>query len=112
LNLASPLADGARVYVAAVGQSLIPVPIGPNAGGGSGGGASGGTATTMPPPVDLNSATADQLDTLPGVGPSTAQAILSYRTAHGPFASVDDLDQVRGIGPAKLGQLRDLVTVG
>lgn len=110
LNLASLVSDGARIYVATVGQSSIPVPIGPNTSG-VGGIAEPG-ATTIPAPVDLNSATADQLDTLPGVGPSTAQAILSYRTAHGPFASVDDLDQVRGIGPAKLSQLRDLVMVG
>jgi competence protein ComEA len=110
LNLASPVTDGARIYVATVGQSSIPVPIGPSAG--AGGGADGSSATTIPAPVDLNSATADQLDILPGVGPSTAQAILSYRSAHGSFASVDDLDQVRGIGPAKLAQLRALVTVG
>jgi competence protein ComEA len=113
LNLASPVSDGVRVYVAAVGQTSIPVPVGATPGSGSGGGdGSGATATTPPAPVDLNSATAEQLDTLPGVGPSTAQAIISYRTAHGPFAAVDDLDQVRGIGPAKLSQLRDLVVVG
>jgi len=110
LNLASLIGDGARIYVATVGQSSIPVPIGPNTGGAGGTAVPG--ATTIPAPVDLNSATADQLDTLPGVGPSTAQAILSYRSTHGPFASVDDLDQVRGIGPAKLSQLRDLVTIG
>jgi competence protein ComEA len=110
LNLASPVADGARVYVPTIGQSSIPVPVG--ATGGAAGGAPGDGATTIPAPVDLNSATADQLDALPGVGPSTAQAIISYRTAHGSFASVDDLDQVRGIGPGKLSQLRDLVTTG
>lgn len=111
LNLASPVTDGARIYVATVGQTSIPVPIGPN-GGGAGAGVGAVTGTTVPAPVDLNSATAEELDTLPGVGPSTAQAILAYRTAHGSFGSVDDLDQVRGIGPAKLSQLRDLVTVG
>jgi competence protein ComEA len=61
--------------------------------------------------VDLNTASAAELDTLPGVGPSTAAAIIAHRDEHGPFASVDQLLDVRGIGEAKLDQLRDLVTV-
>ena len=61
-------------------------------------------------PVSLSSATVEQLDALPGVGPVTAQKIVDWRTAHGPFRSVDALDDVPGIGPAKLDQLRDLVT--
>ena len=62
-------------------------------------------------PVDLNTATAADLETLPGVGPATAAAIVDDRTRNGPFASVDDLDRVPGIGPAKLAALRDQVTV-
>jgi competence protein ComEA len=62
-------------------------------------------------PVNLNSATAEQLDTLDGVGPATATKILEYRTAHGGFASVDDLAQIPGIGPKKLEALRQQVTV-
>jgi competence protein ComEA len=61
--------------------------------------------------VHLNTATEDELDELPGVGPATAQAIIAYRDRHGPFASVDDLAEVRGIGPARLEALRDLVAV-
>jgi competence protein ComEA len=61
--------------------------------------------------VDLNTATAEQLDTLPGVGPATAAAIIAHRDQHGPFTSVDQLLDVRGIGEAKLEQLRDLVAV-
>jgi competence protein ComEA len=61
--------------------------------------------------VDLNTATAAELDELPGVGPATAQAIITYRDRHGPFSSVDDLAEVRGIGPARLEALRDLVVV-
>ena len=60
--------------------------------------------------VSLASATLDQLDELPGIGPVTAQKILDWRTTHGPFRSVDDLDDVPGIGPARIEQLRDLVT--
>jgi competence protein ComEA len=68
------------------------------------GGAPGPTA-----PVDLNSATAEQLDALPGIGPVTAQKIVDYRQAHGPFTSVDDLDAIPGIGPARIENLRGLV---
>jgi competence protein ComEA len=73
--------------------------------------ATGGAAAGPSGPVDLNSATAEQLDSLPGVGPATAAAIISYRDQHGPFRSVEGLLDVRGIGDAKLGSLRDLVTV-
>ena len=71
----------------------------------------GAPITTMSPLINLNSATSDQLDTLPGVGPSTAKAIISYRNRKGPFSKVDDLLNVPGIGPAKVGALRDQVTV-
>ena len=60
-------------------------------------------------PVSLNSATLEQLDALPGVGPALAQQIVTYRETLGPFTSVDQLDDVSGIGPAKLEQLRPLV---
>jgi competence protein ComEA len=61
--------------------------------------------------VDLNQATVAELDQLPGVGPSTARAIIDHRTRNGPFASVDDLLAVRGIGPAKLAELKPFVRV-
>ena len=61
--------------------------------------------------VNVNTATEPELETLPGVGPVLAQRIIDYRTQHGPFTTVDDLDNVSGIGPATLGDLRDLVSV-
>ena len=79
------------------------------AAGASGAGASGDAASPSAP-VDLNSATVEQLDALPGVGPVTAQKIVDYRTEHGPFTSVDDLDAIPGIGPARIEDLRGLVT--
>ncbi len=104
--LAGKVSDGARVYVPRVGE-VVTAP--PSVAGGVGGST---PATPPPPPIDLNQATVAQLDALPGVGPAIAQAIVDYRSAHGPFASVDDLLEVRGIGPAKLDGFRALVTVG
>jgi len=94
INLAAKVSDGQRIYVPKVGETVVA------ADGSVGSG-----------PLNLNQATAEQLDTLPGVGPATAAAIIAYRDQHGPFASVDDLADVRGIGPAKLDALRGLVTV-
>jgi competence protein ComEA len=102
LNLAAPVADGVRIYVPALGE-IDPASV-PSGLAADGGGASSG-------PVDLNRATVEQLDALPGVGPATAAAIVDDRERNGPFASVDDLDRVPGIGPAKLAALRDLVSV-
>ena len=72
--------------------------------------ASGAAAPCPSAPISLSSATIEELDELPGVGPITAQKIVDYRTEHGPFGSVDDLDAVPGIGPTRIEQLRDLVT--
>ena len=109
INLAAPLADGQRVYVPRVGQAPPAVVTG---GGSVAAGSAGGSgAAPVGGPVAVNSATAEQLDTLPGVGPATAAAIIAYRDQHGPFSSVEQLGEVRGIGPAKLDALRDLVSV-
>ncbi len=97
VNLAAPLADGEQVVV-------------PRRGGqGAVGAAASAVGGSTPGPVHLNTATADQLDALPGVGPVTAQKILDYRSKHGAFSSVDELDAVPGIGPARMDTLRDLV---
>jgi competence protein ComEA len=77
--------------------------------GAAGGGAAPGGGVPLAGPVDLNRADAAALDLLPGVGPATADAIVRHRDLNGPFASVDDLLDVPGIGPAKLEALRDLV---
>lgn len=106
VNLAAPLVDGARIWFPRSGEAAEPVVVA-GAGGGAGPGAGPSPAT----PIDLNTATAEQLDALPGVGPATAAAIIEHRESHGPFRSVDDLLAVPGIGESKLAQLRDLVTV-
>jgi len=98
VNLARRLVDGEQVRVPARGQAAAAPPAG---------------APGAPPagPVDLNTATAEQLDALPGVGEVTAGHIVAYRTAH-PFTSVDELLEVPGIGQRRFEQLKDLVTVG
>jgi competence protein ComEA len=100
VNLAAPVADGQQI--------VVPGPGGSGTAAGEGPATSAGSA---PPPVRLNSATVDELDTLPGVGPVTAQRIVDYRDEHGAFASIDDLDAVPGIGPTRLEQLRELLVL-
>jgi competence protein ComEA len=99
INLAAPLADGQQI--------VVPARAGPGSGAaGAGSSAAGAPASG---PVHLNTATVEQLDALPGVGPVTAQKIVDYRAQHGAFASVDELDAIPGIGPARLRDLRELV---
>ena len=97
VNLAAELVDGTQVYVPAVGEPAPP--------------AVSGSSGTPAGPIDLNTADEAALETLPGVGPATAAAIIDHRERNGPFASVDELLDVRGIGEAKLAQIRDLVRV-
>lgn len=117
INLAAPLVDGVRLVVPLIGQPAA-AEVAPQRPAGTSTGAPGSTSSSGSAPVgpvgpvDLNTADATQLDALPGVGPSTAAAIIAYRDEHGPFTSIDGLLDVRGIGDAKLDGLRDLVTIG
>lgn len=101
LNLAASISDGVKVYVPNVGEELPPSLTVPPAD----------PAGSIPTgPIDVNAATTDELESLPGVGPATATAIVTERERNGPFLDVDDLDRVPGIGPAKIEALRELVT--
>ena len=109
LNLAEPLSDGVRVWVPAVGEEAAPQVVAINAGSGDHGSGSSGAASDMP--LDINTAEAAALEALPGIGPTLAAAIVEHRRRSGPFASVDELIEVSGIGPVKLEQIRPMATV-
>jgi competence protein ComEA len=99
VNLAAPLVDGQQLYVPRHGETVTPAPP-----------ASAPSDATRGL-VDLNTADVAELETLPGIGPATAQAIVDYRAEVGRFSSIDELLDVPGIGEAKLAQIYDLVTV-
>lgn len=136
VNLAGALSDGVQIYVPHRGETAAPAQIQPNGGtanagqgnaangaaqnGASQGGTQPHPARTLTPagsaqkgstPVNINTATAEELQTLPRIGPAMAQRIIAWREAHGGFRSVDELDAVPGIGPSMLENLRPLVTV-
>lgn len=135
VNLAGALSDGVQIYVPHRGETAAPAQIQPNGGTantGQGNAANGAAqngaaqnnapqpARTLTPagsaqkgstPVNINTATAEELQTLPRIGPAMAQRIIAWREAHGGFRSVDELDAVPGIGPSMLENLRPLVTV-
>ncbi len=104
VNLARPVTDGEQIVVPVKGAAGAVSASGAGGAGPPGAASSGG-------PVDLNTATAQQLDTLPGVGPATAAKIIADRTENGPFRTAEDLMRVPGIGAKRFESLKDLVTV-
>jgi competence protein ComEA len=105
VNLAAPITDGEQIVVPRHGQAVPAAPPVASAG------AAGPGAAPPATPVDLNTATADQLDTIDGIGPATAEKILAYRQQHGGFKSVEELLDVSGIGPKKLAAMRPFLRV-
>lgn len=99
INLAATLSDGTQIYVPVIGEPARSLPTG-SVGGDP------GSST-----VNLNTASARELEVLPGIGPTTAQAIIAYREANGPFQSVDELLRVQGIGDSKLNAIRELISL-
>ena len=109
INLATPLIDSSQIYVPAKGVAARPTFIRPQPG--VYGVASATNSPSASGVVNINRASVTELDALPGVGQSTAQAIVDYRSANGPFGSPEDLLNVKGIGPAKFEAMRKLVGV-
>ena len=98
INMAKPLRDGEQVYVPRIGEAPTSVPVG-QAGAGSFG------------PININTATQAELETLPGIGPALAARIVAYREANGPFPNVEAIQNVAGIGPSTFEAIKDLITV-
>ena len=109
INLATPLIDSSQIYVPAKGVAAHPTFARPQPG--INGVVSSSNSASASGLININRASVTELDSLPGVGPSTAQAIVEYRVAHGPFGSPEDLLNVKGIGPAKFEAMRKLVGV-
>ena len=111
VNLAQPLSDGVQVYVPSEEED-VPVPLTvvskPNTSPAMVS-AGGSTAVGL---ININTATIEELDTLPGIGPSTAQKIIEYRESNGPFAAIENIMDVTGIGEAKFAKIKDQITVG
>jgi len=106
INLAALLTDAEQIVVgkASGGGPVSSTTVGSGGGGSSGDGSNGA-------PVNINTATLDQLESLPGIGPALGQRIIDYRQQHGPFKSVNDLTNVSGIGDKRLADLRQMITV-
>lgn len=106
LNLAQKLADGQQIVVPNIDAGPVPPPP-----SGVSGGAPSQSGAQAAGKISLNTATAQELTTLTGVGEKTAQAIIAYRDTHGGFTSIDELQQVKGIGPAKFATISPEVTL-
>jgi competence protein ComEA len=110
LNLARKMSDGEMLVVPKIGDPTAAPPAAGRPGTGTR--APGATATATPVlRVNINTASADELDRLPGIGPAHAQAIIDYRQANGPFQKIEDIVNVRGIGPAEFGAIKNLIFV-
>lgn len=108
VNLAEPLADGAKIHIPSE-EELAEAPVAELVGQRETSGATGDGAATLL--VNVNTATLEELTTLPGVGEATATAIIEEREANGPFASPEDVMRVSGIGEKKLARMRDMICV-
>lgn len=105
INLAQSLTDGMQIYVPSQGETIMEEMV-------ISAEANTTNNTSTNDLININTATAEELDVLPGIGPGTAQNIIEYRQANGPFAAIENIMDVPGIGEGKFNDLKDLITVG
>jgi competence protein ComEA len=101
INLATKLADQMQVYVPRKGEAA-PAPVPPD----------GSAPAPAGEKININTASVEELDKLPGIGPSIAGAIIDYRTANGPFKQIEDINEVKGIGDALFAKIKEQITIG
>lgn len=108
VNLAAPISDGEKIFIPAINNTPIPQLITPSS--------KNAPSVTLTQPsgalININTAQSQELERLPGIGPTKAQSIILYRQEHGPFKKLEDLMQVSGIGKATFDQLKELITLG
>jgi competence protein ComEA len=111
VNLAAPVADGQQILVPERGAPVVASAPAPSGSSGSALGVTSAGGTTPGALINLNTASLEELDALDGVGPSTAQKIIDYRTENGGFKTIDEIKEVPGIGDAKFAAMKDQITV-
>jgi competence protein ComEA len=111
VNLAQPLSDGLQIYVPAQGEE-VPVPAPLTASNPAPDNTTTANSSSTGSLININTATKAELEELPGIGPSTAQNILDHRDANGPFATIENIMDVSGIGDGRFNQIKELITVG
>jgi competence protein ComEA len=111
INLAQPLSDGLQIYVPTQGEEL-PAVVSMPAAAPTTSAANPTGSSNASGVININTATKDDLETLPGIGPSTAQNILDHRDANGPFQTIENIMDVSGIGEGRFNQIKELITVG
>lgn len=120
INLAEKLEDGVKIYIptneeiAKADSNNVGVTAssgGSSSSNSSGGSSSSSSSTSKSKKININTATQDELDSLPGIGPSTAQKIITYRKENGKFQSIEELKEVKGIGDSKFNEIKDLICI-
>ena len=111
INQALELKDQQQIHVPCIGEENVLPPVQDGLSNESGGGNGNGSSPVSANPINLNTASLEALDSLPGIGPAIAGRIIDYRENHGGFKTVEEITEVSGIGQATLAKIKDIVTV-